>query len=186
MAAGGTPGNVRLGAGRLYYAPLGTAEPTNCSTALPSAWIAVGYTESGTEIATALTAEGIFVAEELDEIDNVQTGRTTTLALEMAESTKKRLALALGAGAGYTDDSTPFELPEIDAIVGVQFVWDSLDVPTALNRRVLVRNAKPSGTITQARRKAPQKQLITATFSCTKNAAGLAALRYFPNSLGQV
>ena len=73
MAAGGTPGNVKLGAGRLYYAPLGTTEPTNCSTALPSAWIAVGYTENGTSIDTAITSEDIEVAEELDPIDNVNT-----------------------------------------------------------------------------------------------------------------
>jgi hypothetical protein len=186
MAAGGTPSNVRLGAGRLYYAPLGTAEPTNCSTALPSAWRVVGYTESGTEIATAITAEDIMVAEELDPIDNVQTARSTTLSLEMAEATKRRLVLALGGGAAANDDSTPFEMPDIDAIVGVMFVWDSLDTPTADNRRCLIRNAKPSGTITQARRKAPAKQLITAQFSCSRTAAGAAAVRWFPNASGQV
>jgi hypothetical protein len=186
MAAGGTPGNVKLGAGRLYYAPLGTAEPTNCSTALPSAWIAVGYTEGGTSIDTAITSEDIEVAEELDPIDNVQTKRSTTLTLEMAETTKKRLLLALGGGASYADDSTPFEMPDISAIVGVQFVWDSLDTVDATNRRVLIRNAKPSGTVSQARRKAPQKQTIPATFNCTKNASGAAAVKWFPNSSGQV
>lgn len=186
MAAGGTPGNVKLGAGRLYYAPLGTAEPTNCSTALPSAWLSVGYTEAGTEIATAITSEGIFVAEELDEIDNVGTQRVTTLTLEMAETTKKRLVLALGGGASSADDSTPFEMPEISAIVGVMFVWDSDETASATNRRVLIRNAKPSGTISQARRKAPAKQTIPATFNCTKSTAGAAALRWFPNASGQV
>ena len=186
MAAGGIPANVRLGAGRLYYAPLGTAEPANCSSALPSAWRVVGYTESGTEIATAITAEDIMVAEELDPIDNVQTARSTTLSLEMAETTKRRLVLALGGGAAANDDSTPFEMPDIDAIVGVMFVWDSNEVSDATNRRVLIRNAKPTGTITQARRKAPTKQLITAQFSCSRSAAGSPALRWFPNASGQV
>lgn len=186
MAAGGTPGNVKLGAGRLYYAPLGTTEPTNCSTALPSAWQAVGYTEAGTSIDNALSSEDIEVAEELDPIDNVNTKRVTTLSLEMAETTKKRLLLALGGGAGYSDDSTPFEMPAIDAIVAVMFVWDSLDTPDATNRRVLIRNAKPTGNVSQARRKAPQKQLIPATFACTKSAAGDANLKWFPNASGQI
>ena len=48
MAAGGSPGNVDVGPGRLYYAALGTAEPTDCSTVLPSAnWKVLGYTAAG-------------------------------------------------------------------------------------------------------------------------------------------
>jgi hypothetical protein len=104
----------------------------------------------------------------------------------MAETTKRRLVLALGGGAAANDDSTPFEMPDIDAIVGVMFVWDSDETASATNRRVLIRNAKPTGTITQARRKAPTKQLITAQFSCSRSSAGAAALRWFPNASGQV
>lgn len=186
MAAGGTPGNVKLGPGRLYYAPLGTAEPTNCSTALPSAWLSVGYTENGTEIATAITSEDIMVAEELEPIDNVTTDRKVTLTVEMAETRKRLMMLATGGGASYSDDSTPFELVAPDAIVGVMMVWDSLDTPSALNRRILFRSCKPNGTITTVRRKAPAKSTISATFSCVKPSASLGPVQYFPNSSGLI
>lgn len=184
MAAGGTPTNVKLGPGRLFYAPLGTAEPTNCSTALPSAWLSLGYTENGTEIATAISAEDIDVAEEIDPIDKVMTKRTTTVTVELAESTKRRLMLAMGAGASYSEDSTPVELP--DELTAVMMVWDALDTPDATNRRWLFRTVKPAGTVTTVKRKAPAKSTIVATMQCQRPSASAAAIRVFPNASGQV
>lgn len=188
MAAGGTPGNVKLGPGRLYYAPLGTAEPVSASSPLPSAWQSVGYTESGTSIAIDQTAEDIVVAEEFDPIDNVMTGRTQKLTVEMAESTKRRLLLALGAGASYADDATAFEFPDASSLVGVMFVWDSdtANTPTANNSRWLFRSAKPSGTITRNNQKAPAKRTISATFSCVKPDAVNQAIKVFPSPTGLV
>lgn len=186
MAAGGTPGNVDLGPGRLYYAPLGTTEPTTCSAALPSAWIPVGYTEDGTQVETDITSEAIEVAEELDPILYEQTRRTTRVSLQMAEMTKKRLALALGAGAGEDDDSDSFEFPDAGDIVGVMFVWDSEETPSASNRRWIFRKCTPSGTVSTARRKAPQKALIPVTFDCAKPDASTKAVIVYPNASGQV
>lgn len=186
MAAGGTPANIKLGPGRLYYAPLGTTEPASCSAALPSAWKSIGYTENGTEIAITVTAEDIDVAEELESVDNVQTKRTVVVNVEMAESTKRRLLLAVGAGAAPSDDAATFELPDPTAVVGVMLVWDAMDTPDATNRRWLFRSAKPSGTITTVRRKAPAKSTITASFTCVKPDATNGALKVFPNSTGQV
>lgn len=187
MAAGGTPGNVDLGPGRLYYAPLGTAEPTNCSTALPSAWIALGYTDQGTEFTFDITSEAVEVAEELEPVSFEQTARRTRFTVAMAEMTKKRLALALGAGSGETDDSSVFSPPAAGSITEVMFVWDSLDTPGATNRRWLFRRCSPSGTITTARRKAPQKALIQVTFDCARPSDGSAeSFSVFPNASGQV
>lgn len=186
MAAGGTPSNVKLGPGRLYFAPIGTAEPTTCSAALPSAWKPVGYTENGTEVTIDISAEDIMVAEELDPIDRVTVSRTIRLVVEMAESTKSRLLLAMGGGAGNTDDSTPFELPAAGAEVPVMLVWDEEDTPTAANRRWLFRSAYSAGSITTARRKAPAKSTITATFTSVKPSATTEAIRIFPNASGQV
>lgn len=183
----GTPANVDLGPGRLHFAPLGTAEPVSCSAALPSAWVPVGYTEDGTSVDTEITSEAIEVAEELDPIAFEQTRRMTRLSLQMAEPTKRNLALALGAGAGQTNNSDPFEFPDAGDIVGVMFVWDSmLGTPNATNRRWIFRQCTPSGTISIARRKAPQKALIPVTFDCAKPSAAIKAVRVFPNNLGQV
>lgn len=186
MAAGGNPLNVDLGPGRLYYAPLGTTEPTNCSTALPSAWSAVGYTEDGTSVDFEITSEAVEVAEEVSPIAYEQTKRTTKLTVSMAEATKKRLALALGAGAGVSDTSAVFNPPAPGDVVGVMFVWDSMDTTDATNKRWLFRQATPSGTVNIARRKAPQKALIAVTFDCAKPTSALEAFAVFPNSSGQI
>jgi len=187
MAAGGTPANVDLGAGRLYYAPLGTAEPTSCSAALPSAWIAVGYTEDGTSVDTDITSEAIEVAEELDPIAYEQTKRTTKLTFQMAEATAKRLALAYGAGATVTDTAgITFEAPDAGSVVGVMFVWDSDDVPSATNKRWLFRKCTPSGTTSIARKKAPNKALIPVTFDCAKPDGSTKSFKVFANSSGQI
>lgn len=187
MAAGGTTSNVKLGPGRLYFAPLGTTEPTNCSAALPSSWIAVGYTENGTEITIDRTAEDIMVAEEIDPIARVTTSSKIMVKVEMAETTKRNLILATGGGAAGTNDSTPFELAEAgEEVAGVMLVWDELDTPSASNRRILFRSCVPSGTITTVRRKAPAKSTIQASFSCLKPSASVGPMLVFPNASGQV
>lgn len=186
MAAGGTPGNVDLGAGRLYYAPLGTTEPTSCSAAPDAAWIAVGYTEDGSTIETDITSEAIEVAEELDPVLFEQTRRRTKVGFQMAEPTKKRLALALGAGAGQTDNAASFEFPDAGDITAVMLMWDSEETPSATNRRWIFRKCTPSGTQTMANRKAPNKRLIPVMFDCAKPDASTKAVKVFPNSSGQV
>lgn len=185
MAAGGTAGSVHLGPGRLYYAPLGTAEPTNASAALPSAWKVVGYTEEGTQVETEITSEAVEVAEELDPIRFVQTRRANRLSFSMVEMTVGRLALSLGAGATTTDDGTAFEFPDPDALVSVMFVWDSLDTPGALSRRWLFRQCSPSGTISIPRRKAPDKALIPVTFNVEKPSTA-KPVKIFPDATGRI
>jgi len=186
MAAGGTPSNVDLGPGRLYYAPLGTAEPTNCSTALPSAWIAVGYTEDGTSFSTTITSEAIEVAEETDPIGFEQTKRTSTLTIAMAETTKKRLALAMGTGAAITDTAASFEPPDASSVVAVMLCWDSMDTTDATNKRWVYRQCTPSGEVAIARKKAPAKALIAVTFDCARPSSTTKPWIVFPNASGQI
>jgi hypothetical protein len=165
MAAGGTVSNVKLGPGRLYLAPLATAEPTNCSTALPSAWIPIGYTEEGTAFTVEVTQEPIMVAEEIDPILYVTTMRKSSLALSMAEVTRNRLAVALGQTISATSDSTLLEPGAPGSEVAVMGVWDRMDTPDATNSRWLFRQMKASGPIQIQRRKAPQKALLPVTFN---------------------
>jgi hypothetical protein len=187
MAAGGTPGAVQLGPGRLYVAPLGTAEPTSASAALPSAWRAIGYTEEGSAFSTELTNEAIEVAEEVDPIRYVLTRRSNMLALSMAEVTRQNLGLALGdaTAAHAANGPTAFEPPDPGAEAACMIVWDRLDVPTVSNVRWLFRQAKAGGTIEIAARKAPAKSLIAVTFSLEKPATS-APWRVFPNVSGHI
>lgn len=188
MAAGGTAGNVDLGPGRLWVAPLGTTEPTSASTALDAAFWAIGYTEDGTEIQTNITNEAVTVAEELDPVSNEITGRETQLAVQMAEMTRKRLYLALGGGAGLVDNANPLTPPAPAAVVPVILVWDSEETATGnnQNRRYIFHSCTPSGTITTARRKAPQKALLSVTFKCAITTAAGAPFTVRPNASGQV
>ena len=192
MAAGGTPSNVDLGPGRLYVAPLGTAEPVNCSAALPSAWIPIGYTEDGTEFQFGVTREAVEVAEEVDPIGYEMTRRTSRLVVNMAEMTARRLGLALGAGASRGDTAAKFTPPKPGDDLAVVLVWDRDEVPSANNVRWVFHEAKPSGSVNIANRKAPKKRTIATTFECyipgTTSVAvdKSASFDVYPNASGQV
>lgn len=191
MAAGGTSANVHIGPGRIYVASVGTAEPANASTALPSAWTPIGYTEDGSAFTTEVTRAEIEVAEELDPIKYVATKRVSSLQFQMAETTRKRLVLALGGGVVTTEDGTYYEPPDPGTDVAVMIVWDSNEDPTVVdgdgigNRRMLFRQCRPSGPIVIPRRKAPAKSLLPVTFNIEKP-SGLRPYRIFPSSTGAI
>jgi hypothetical protein len=187
MAAGGNPLNVDLGPGRLYVAPIDTADPTSPSAALPSAWVAIGYTEDGTSIETNITSQAVEVAEELDPIGYEQTARMTKVSFQMAEATARNLALALGAGLTVAAGAVTFHAPDAGSIVAVKIVWDSDETPTtAANRRHLFRKCTPSGTTSIARKKAPAKALIAVAFDCAKPDSSTSAWTAFSNASGQI
>lgn len=180
MAAGGTPANLDLGPGRLYYAPLATAAPTDCSTAMPSAWKVLGYTEAGTTITFDMTVEGIKVAEELDDVLTINTGRTTTLEAEIVEMTRARLALVMGSGV-TAESTTVYSPPTAGTEISVSLVWDKLDTPDNTNRRYYFPAARASGTVAMKRQKAPNKASLPVTFKCAKTATS-EAFQAFANA----
>jgi hypothetical protein len=165
MAGGGNPSNVKLGPGKIYYAPLGTAEPTLGSATLPSQWQAVGYTEEGSEVQINQDTADIEVAEEVDPIDNLVTKRTSTFVFEASEATKKNLLMISGGGAANTHDGTAFELT---------------------NRRVLMRKVKPGGSVNLARKKAPDKATLPASLAIVKPDASTKSIKFFPDLTGVV
>lgn len=186
MAAGGNSSNISLGAGRLYVAPLATTEPTSASAALPSAWRPVGYTEDGTTIQTEVSNEEIEVAEEYEPVLYVNNKRTSMVSVQMAEMSRRNLALALGSGANEVNDGTAYEPPDPGAEVGFMMVWDSDEDPTSgTNTRWLFRQCKVSGTIETQRNKAPNKALLPIEINCEKP-TGLKPFKVFPNSSGRV
>ena len=185
MAAGGTPGNVQLGPGRLYVAPIGTTEPASASAVLDAAFVAVGYTEAGSQFQTTVTNSEVEVAEEVDPIAYVMSKRASQLAFAMAETTRRRLALALGSGV-VPDNATAYEPPDPGSEVAVVIVWDSDEAQTgSTNSRWIFREAKAGGTVTLSRSKAPGKATIAALFNLQKP-SGLAPFKVFPDSAGRV
>lgn len=188
MSAGGTTANVKLGPGRVWIAPIGTAAPTSASAAPHADFWALGYTEEGTTISIEYTSEDINVAEELDPIDVVNTARNVTLALQAAEVTRKRMAVSLSLGAAYLDDATVLDLPDADAPqVGVALIWDSAEDAAGndQNIRWYIPKLLPTGTIEIARQKAPNKALLPMELKAVK-LTGSPLLRIFPNANGLV
>lgn len=188
MSAGGVSEQVKLGPGRLWIAPVGTAVPTSASAALDPAYWALGYTEEGTTITIEYTAEAIEVAEELDPIDYVNTARSVKLAVSAAQVTRKRLAVAVSLGAEYVDNAAVLDMPAADAPqVGVAIVWDSAETATgnSENIRWFFPKVLPAGAIEIARQKAPNKALLPLEFNAVK-ITGLPIARVFPNAAGLV
>jgi hypothetical protein len=186
MAAGGKSEDIRLGAGRLWVAPLATAEPTNASTVLPSAdWRAIGYTEDGTTISVEQNNEAIEVAEEYEPVRYVLASRSGMLRVSMAELTRRNLALAWGIGADEVNDASVLEPPEPGDEVAVMLVWDSNENAGPTNVRWLFRQGKVNGAVETQRNKAPNKALLPVEFNLEKP-TGKPIMAVFPNAQGQV
>lgn len=160
MAAGGTAANVIIGPGRLYMAPLGTSEPTSASATLPSAnWIAIGYTEDGTDMTIDRTNDEIMVAEEMYAIRIVNSATKISLKTVLAEPTLRNLNAALGGGSGGSNTATSLDIPA--TLTGIMLVHDSEESPTsATNRRILFRECYPTGAVSMPFKKSPNKTTI--------------------------
>lgn len=160
----GTPAAVKLGPGLLYVAPIGTTEPTSGSSVLPSAWIALGYTEEGSTITFDMTFEDVPVAEELDPVKVVATGRMASVKFSLAEITARNLKTAFNGGTIVAPSLgfVTFEPPDLGAETRTMLVWQADDNA----ERWLFRRMLQVGTIEIPRKKAPDKALIPAEFRC--------------------
>lgn len=158
----GSPSAVKLGPGLLYVAPIGTTEPSTVSGALPSAWIALGYTEQGSEITFDMTFEDVSVAEELDPVKVVATGRMTSVKFELAQLTARNLSVAFNGGTitSPSGGSVTFTPPDLGDEQRLMLVWQSDDDA----ERWLFRRCLQVGSVTIARRKAPDKATIPCEF----------------------
>jgi hypothetical protein len=158
---------VKIGPGRLFSAPLGTAEPTDLATAWAAAWIDIGYTESGHTFNFSFTAEDITVAEELDPIRVVPTGRAGSVDLSMAQITLNNLKRAFNGGTitvGAGGTFSTYEPPEPSAQVRSMLGWESDDA----QERLVWRQVIQTGNIAIPRGKAPAKTLIPVSFKLEK------------------
>jgi len=166
------PKTISLGPGLLYWAPAGTADPTTAVTGsiisdtLPVAWKQIGYTENGSEFSYELSSDDVVVAEVLDAISHKTTGRSGSVAFEMAEVTVKNLVLALNGGT-VTNTGTgatalwTYEPPNIGSEVRVALIWQSEDN----TERWIFRQVFQTGSVTVGRRRGADKATVPVTFS---------------------
>ena len=150
---------IAIGAGTLYVASIATADPTNATAALPSAWRQVGYTEEGNTFTYGIETEEVYVAEVLDPVRIDTTKRSGKVAFSMAEMTRQNLVLALNSGAAGVNDTSSVEPPAVGSEVRVNLVLDTLG-----GSRWVFRRCIQGGEIEIARKKSPDKALLPVEF----------------------
>lgn len=170
----GDPTKVRVGPGILKVAPVGTAEPADLTTAWGVAWVDLGYTEEGHTFSMSPSFEPVEVAEEIDPIRYEPGGREMSVEFALAEITALNLSRALNGGTLTTSGAgaaqiTTFEPPNPGAEVRLALGWEALDK----SERWIWRRCLQTGDVEIARRKAPDKATIPASFMLEIVAGGL-------------
>lgn len=165
--------------GFLFHAPLGTAEPTHTvvgsvfTDAWPAAWTILGATEEGHNFDFATTTEQIEVAEFLDPIQYVETGRTGSLAFALASVTLQNLKRALNGGTVTTTGTTTTTMsvytpPKLGQSVRCMIGWESQDS----TERLIAYQCFNTGTVSIARRKGAAKATIPIEYALEVPASG--------------
>jgi len=168
-------------AGYLFWAPLATSIPTNTVAASAftdvwtAPWVSLGATEDGSNFEYDLNVEAISVAEFLDPIKYVTTGRSGSFAFNLASYTMTNLSKAINgaaptvvSGSGATLLSRvrpPVPGTEIRAMLG----WESLDNTV----RAVFYQTLNSGKIATAYKKAPSYAVIPCTFNFEMPTSGI-------------
>lgn len=170
---------LALGPGYLYYAPLLTALPTNTvvgsvfTDVWPVAWLLLGATDKGSEFQYELATDNVEVAEYLDAVSYVSTGRVTGMAFDLANihaTNMKRAAnggtLTVTGAAGTT--LTEFSPPDVGQETRAMIGWESQDN----TERLVGFQAFQTGKIAVARRKGSDKATLPLEYRFEKPASG--------------
>jgi hypothetical protein len=168
--------------GYLFYAPLGTAEPAHTvsgsvfTDAWPAAWLLLGATEEGHNFSWSTSVETIDVAEFLDPIKYVSTGRTGSVAFALASITAANVKRALnggtltqtGGGASPGTELNTYTPPKLGEEVRCMIGWESQDS----TERLLAYQCFNTGTVSIARRKGAAKATIPVEFALEQPSTG--------------
>lgn len=173
MAARGNPKAISLGPGYLYITPLGSTEPTDLTAVWDTAWVPLGYTDDGSEFSYEPATDDVEVAEELDPIDVVTTGRTTSVTFNLAELTAENLKRAMNGGTLTSGGTAPntfqtIEPPDLGTEVYTMLGFESEDH----EERWVFRNCRQTGNIQIQRKKGADKATIATEWRCLKGASG--------------
>ncbi len=165
--------------GFLFWAPLGTAEPAHAVTASvfsdiwPAAWVKLGATEEGHAFNWQTSFEPVEVAELLDPIKYITTGRTGSLAFALSDFHMNHVKRALNGGTITTTGTTtttmstytpPAQGAETRCMIG----WESQDS----TERLIAFQCFNTAGVTIARRKGAAKATLPVEYSLELPAGG--------------
>ncbi|MDH4158651.1 MAG: hypothetical protein OEV62_00155 [Actinomycetota bacterium] len=138
-----TAANVQVGVtGAVYFAPSGTAVPTNPTDALNGAFLDVGYiSEDGVTTSTSIDVTDLVAWQNADVVRKIQTGHDYTVAWTMLETSENTLELYYG---NYTDAGA-YGTAEVKGEQGYRGAF----VIHVIDDTNLVRIAIPDGQVTE-------------------------------------
>ena len=177
MTVGKDPSTVAIGAGTLYVAPIGTAEPLSITGAFAGGWIPLGYTLDGTIFTSGSTTSNLEVAEEYYPLTTIVTEKVSMVDFKLSQITAVNMSYAMnggttsvvGGGGGVT-----FDPPAPGTEVRVMLAWQSLD---STERYVWRQCFQTAATARNMQKTVPQ-----ATLNCSFNLekpSGLQPWRWF-------
>lgn len=148
--------------GTLFWAPIGSTEPTTAVTASifsdtwPVAWIPLGMTASGSSFEENTTVTGVPAAESFYDIQQRTTAKAGTVTFNLLSVTATNLSRTLNGAPTTVTGATTTTLTKIDPVVPGQEArcmigWESLDNTV----RFIARQVINSGAIKFDFAKAP-------------------------------
>lgn len=182
--------------GILRVAAVGTAEPTDSTSAWPTGWYALGYTAEGSAFNYNISVDNVDVAEELDVFARVTTGRDASVEFALAEMTYRNLMLAFNGGVvtvaevGTTGYGAviDFEPPDLGNETRVAIGWDSTSNIGASGTnplRFIFRQCLQGGSLGIENRKGTAKQTLSMNFQLEKPSIGASAGKKVLRILGR-
>lgn len=165
--------------GFLFWAPVGTAEPTHAVTASvfsdtwPVAWIPLGATDGGSTFNWQTTTESVDVAEFLDPIKYIATGRAGSISFSLASIHMANFKRALnggtvtptGTGGTLMNVYTP---PALGADTRCMIGWESQDS----TERLIAYQCYNGGQVSISRAKGTAKATLNVEYNLEVPASG--------------
>jgi hypothetical protein len=181
--------NVVVGAGTLWVAAIGSAEPATgvltpittpaTSVAWPSAWTQLGYTLDGSEFGWTPKLDALEVAEQLVPIKYVTSSVEAAVAFALAEITAAHIKTAFNGGTIATAAGiTTFTPPVVGAEVRVMLGWDRIDGL----ERIIWRQCIQTGSVKQEHKRPPTMNNLPVSFNLEFPASGVAPFVHYLDS----
>lgn len=129
--------------GHLYMAPVGTALPTDTTTALPAPWNELGYTtDAGLEINPTITTNPVKAWQTRQDVRELISEFGYEVKFELEQRNKDNLKLAFGGGtiAAGTGSDWIYTPPSSSTVFEMAFVFECFD-GAIIDRWLLQRGA---------------------------------------------
>lgn len=187
---------VRFGKpGKLWVNKTTAVEPTSATEAWPTGWVPLGYTHDGSSFNYDITTENVEVAEELDILARVTTGRNAHVEVHLAEMTYKNLTIAFNGGiltdADQDGSAWSFEPPDLGTETRIMIGWDAWGGPITPGTgsppgpgtypkndlRWIFRQCLQGGSVVVENRKGNTKSTIAVNFQLEKPESGKKILK---------